>query len=170
MQYNKYYPNLLNVKAFTASGRWVDTLKEQHQFIPSQTIKTRLVLPTEHLPADPPVLHPLVIYHIATALPVKQLHQRAAAVEENIHGTIRRLLTGRTDYTAKRLDSLTQTHRIAVDHKLICFIQTKHSKTFFAGAKIRKSLLPQKTSYLGWLRSFYPVFLAVSQISAIFAA
>ena len=127
MQYNKSYSNLLNVKAFSSCGRGIDALKEQHQFIPSQTIESGLVRLPEHLAADTADLHPLVVYHVAAALPVKQLHQRAAAVEEHIHRTIRRLPSGRTGYAAKGLDSLAQVYRIAVDHELIRFIQTKHN-------------------------------------------
>ena len=119
----------MNVKALSPCSRGVDTLQIQHQFVPSHTIETRLIRLPEHLAADTAYLHPLVVYHVTPALPVKQLHQRAAAVEENIHRTVRRLPSGRTGYAAEGLDSLTQVYGIAVDHKLIRFIQTKHNKT-----------------------------------------
>ena len=103
----------------------IDTLQEQHQLIPSHLVKTGLVLPLEHLAADTANLHSLVVYYVTAALPMEQLHQRAVAVEKYIHRTASRILTGTTNYPAKKLNPLTQIHRIAVDHKLIRFIQTK---------------------------------------------
>ena len=115
------------LKRLRLAAEGVDTLQEQHQFIPSQTIEPRLIRLPEHLAADTADLHPLVVYHLAAALPVKQFHQRAAPVEEHIHRTIRRLPSGRTGYAAERLDSLAQVYRMAIDHELIRFIQTKHN-------------------------------------------
>ena len=100
MQHNKSYHNLLYVKAFATGRRGTDTLKKQHQLVPPQTVEAGLFQPTEHLAADAPNLHPLVVYYIAATLPVKQFHLRAAAVEEHIDRAVRRLMPGRTGYAA----------------------------------------------------------------------
>ena len=57
----------------------------EYQLIPSQTIESGIIQLPEHLATDTVYLHPLVVYHVTAALPVKQLHQRAAAVEEHIY-------------------------------------------------------------------------------------
>ena len=75
-------------------------------------IETRLIRLPKHLAADTAYLHPLVVYHVTPVLPVKQLHQRAAAVEENINRTVRQFPSRRTGYAAERLDSLTQVYGI----------------------------------------------------------
>ena len=106
----------------------------------------------EHLAADAPHLHALVVYHIPAALPVKQLHQRAAAVEEYVNTPVGRLAPTDAGKAAQRLDSLAEVCACAVDHELVRFVQTKHNSTYFAGAKVQSPWLMQNTSKMGWLR------------------
>jgi len=132
---NKCCLNLLYIKAFSPCDRGADTLHEQHQFIPPQRIETGLLGLPEHFAADAPDLHALVVYHIAATLPVQKLHQRAAAVEEHVHGTVTRFPAIIAGDAAQRLDTLAEVYATTVDHKIVGFIQTKHSKTYFCGCK-----------------------------------
>ena len=72
---------------------------------------------------------------VAATLPVKQLQQRTAAVEKHIHGAVDRLPARQARDSTQRLNALAEVHALAVDHKTVGFIQTKHSKTYFCGCK-----------------------------------
>jgi len=149
---NKCYSNLLNIKAFPTGGRRVDTLHEKHQLVPSELIENGCLMLLEHLAADAPYLHTLVVYHIPAALPVEQLHQRAAAVEVDVHTAVGRLAPTNAGKAAQRLNSLAEIYTRAVDHELVRFVQTKHNSTYFAGAKVQSPRQMQNTSKMGWLR------------------
>lgn len=109
----------------------------------------------EHLAADASNLHPLVIYHIPATLPVEKLHQRAAAVEVDIYTAVGRLTAKTAGKTTQRLNSLAQVYTRAVDQEIVCFVQTKHNSTYFAGAKVRSPRQMQNTSKMGWLLMLY---------------
>ena len=103
---------------------------------------------------DAAYLHTLVVYHIPATLPVEQLHQRAAAVEIHIDTAVGRLTAKTADKAAQRLNSLAQVYTRAVDHELVCFVQTKHKSTYFAGAKVRSPWQMQNKSKMGWLQRY----------------
>ena len=72
------------------------------------------------------LLKTLVVHHIATMLPVKQLHHTAGTAHKNIHITIRRVQTQHAHLTAQSVHALAHVRRMLRHHDTITLIQIKH--------------------------------------------
>ena len=68
---------------------------------------------------------------------------------KQIHITIRRIQSNASHLTSKLINPGTHISRMLRHHKLVVFIQIKHSKTFLA-AKFAKVLLPPKNRHI-WM-------------------